>query len=285
MLINDAARFGGVAVVGVDEHVWRPTRRGDKCVTVIIDLTPVRGKTGPARLLDMIEGRSKRVFADWLAQRTKDWRDRVEGVAMEGFSRVQERPPRNCRRRFQRRNPFHVVCLAGNAFDECGRRVQAATCGRRGRKTDPLYRARRTLHTGVDLLTDTQEARLTARFAVDTHDEVEATWQMYQRTVSAYREPDRRQGRTVMASLITTLSVVVPQNIDRSDCPRADPDHSCRRRAGLLHCLGTSSGPTEAIFCRLERLRGSALGFRNLTDYIARSLLEIGGFRPQLHRQ
>ena len=34
---------------------------------------------------------------------------------------------------------------------------------------------------------------------------------------------------------------------------------------------------------RLEHLRGSALGFRNLTNYIARSLLETGGFRPRLH--
>jgi hypothetical protein len=33
----------------------------------------------------------------------------------------------------------------------------------------------------------------------------------------------------------------------------------------------------------LEHLRGSALGFRNLTNYIALSLLETGGFRPQLH--
>jgi Transposase len=41
-------------------------------------------------------------------------------------------------------------------------------------------------------------------------------------------------------------------------------------------------GPTEAINGRLEHLRGSALGFRNLTNYIARSLLEAGGFRPQL---
>jgi transposase len=34
---------------------------------------------------------------------------------------------------------------------------------------------------------------------------------------------------------------------------------------------------------RLEHLRGSALGFRNLTNYIVRSLLEAGGFRPLLH--
>ncbi len=46
---------------------------------------------------------------------------------------------------------------------------------------------------------------------------------------------------------------------------------------------GTSRGPTEAINDRLEHLRGSALGFRNLTNYIARSLLETGGFRPRLH--
>ncbi|WP_455132377.1 transposase, partial [Microbacterium aurum] len=46
---------------------------------------------------------------------------------------------------------------------------------------------------------------------------------------------------------------------------------------------GTSNGPTEAINGRLEHLRGSALGFRNLTHYVARSLLEAGGFRPALH--
>ena len=45
----------------------------------------------------------------------------------------------------------------------------------------------------------------------------------------------------------------------------------------------TSNGPTEAINGRLEHLRGSALGFRNLTHYITRALLETGGFKPQLH--
>ena len=47
---------------------------------------------------------------------------------------------------------------------------------------------------------------------------------------------------------------------------------------------GTSNGPTEALDGRLEHLRGSARGFRNRKfDYIARSLLETGGFRPRLH--
>lgn len=47
----------------------------------------------------------------------------------------------------------------------------------------------------------------------------------------------------------------------------------------------TTGGPTEAINGRLKHLRGTALGFRNLTHYIARCLLETGGFKPQLHPQ
>ena len=65
---------------------WRHTRRGDKYVTVIIDLTPIRDRTGPARLLDMVEGRSKQVFKTWLAERTQAWRDQLEVVAMDGFT-------------------------------------------------------------------------------------------------------------------------------------------------------------------------------------------------------
>ena len=45
----------------------------------------------------------------------------------------------------------------------------------RSRKDDPLYRARRTLYNGVDLLTEKQKDRLTALFATHDHIEVEAT--------------------------------------------------------------------------------------------------------------
>ena len=76
VLISDTARFDGVKVIGVDEHVWRHTRNGDKYVTVIIDLTLIRDKTCPARLLDMVKGRSKAAFKTWgtcgHAQRVSD---------------------------------------------------------------------------------------------------------------------------------------------------------------------------------------------------------------------
>ena len=65
--------------------------RGDKYVTVILDLTPVRDGAGPARLLDMVEGRSKAAFKTWLADRDDAFRDAVEVVAMDGLHRVQDR--------------------------------------------------------------------------------------------------------------------------------------------------------------------------------------------------
>jgi transposase len=86
VLIDDPSRFDGVAALGVDEHVWRHTRRGDKYVTVVIDLTGIRDGTGPARLLDMVEGRSKQAFTKWLADRPQAWRDAIEVVAMDGFT-------------------------------------------------------------------------------------------------------------------------------------------------------------------------------------------------------
>jgi len=179
--------------------------------------------------------------------------------------------------------PFHVVRLAGNALDRCRRRVQQDTRGHRGRAGDPLYRARRTLHTGTDLLTDRQRERIEALFATDEHVEVEATWGIYQRMIGAYREPDRAKGRQLMTALIESLSHGAPAALSEV----ITLGRTLKKRAAdvlaYFNRPGTSNGPTEAINGRLEHLRGTALDFRNLTNYIARSLLETGGFRPQLH--
>ena len=139
VLIEDPHRFDGVRVIGVDEHCWRQTRRGDKYVTVIIDLTPIRDGTGSARLLDMVEGRSKQVFKTWLGERDTSWRDGVEVVAMDGFTGFKTATSEELPDAVAVINPFHVVRLAGDALDQCRRRVQQATCGHRGRKGDPLY--------------------------------------------------------------------------------------------------------------------------------------------------
>ena len=115
------------------------------------------------------------------------------------------------------------------------------------------------MHTGSDLLTARQRERLDALFAADEHVEVEATWAVYQRMIAAYREPDRAKGRAVI-TLGRTLKKRAADILAYFDRPH------------------TSNGPTEAVNGRLEHLRGTTLGFRNLANHIARSLLETGGF-------
>ena len=250
---------------------------------MIIDLTGIRDDTGPARLLDMVEGRSKQAFKTWLAEREQSWRDRVEVVAMDGFTGFKTATTEELPDAVAVMDPFHVVRLAGDALDRCRRRVQQAIHGHRGRTGNPLYAARRTLHTGADLLTDKQHDRLTALFTVDDHAEVEVTWWIYQRMVAAYRQPDRKQGRELMVKLIESISHGVPKALTEIITLGRTLNKRAADVLAYFDRPGTSNGPTEAINGRLEHLRGSALGFRNLTNYIARSLLESGGFRPQLH--
>ena len=143
----------------------------------------------------------------------------------------------------------------------------------------------RTLHTGIDLLTDRQRQRLEQLFADDNHVQIEVTWSVYQRMIIAYREPDRVRGRALMTKVINALSRSVPQPLTELHTLGRTLKKRATDVLAYFDHPGASNGPTEAINGRLEHLRGSALGFRNLTNYIARCLLEAGGFRPRLHRQ
>ena len=120
-------------------------------------------------------------------------------------------------------------------------------------------------------------------FADEQHVEVEATWGIYQRMIAAYREPDKKLGKQAMQAVIDAVATGVPARL----VELRKLGRTLKKRAADILAFfdrpGTSNGPTEAINGRLEHLRGSALGFRNLTNYIARSLLESGGFRPHLH--
>jgi transposase len=284
-------------VLGVDEHVWRHTPKGDKYVTVVIDLTPVKNQTGPARLLDMVPGRSKQVFNAWLKARDLAWRKGIEVVAMDGF------PPLRASRSIaaggaplgfktaaveqvpdavEVLDPFHVVKLGADAVADCRRRLQREQTGGRGRKTDPLYRSRKVLLKGADLLTAKQDARVQAVLEPEQHLALRLTWEVYQQLRAIYHQKTPARAHTVFNDLLAKL-----KDIPKDLLPELHKlATTILKRAGDIAAYfdrhGTSNGPTEALNGRLEHLRGIALGFRNLTHYIARSLLDAGGFRPQL---
>ena len=101
---DDPARFAGVRVLGVDEHVWHHQdrrRRGPRELTGIVDLT--RGKDHPtARLLDLVPGRSGTVYKNWLEERGEDFRSGIQIATLDPFQGQQERRRRSTPRRHQR---------------------------------------------------------------------------------------------------------------------------------------------------------------------------------------
>ena len=193
-------------VIGVDEHVWRYTPYGDRYVTVIVDVTPVRERRGPSRLWNMVPGRSRGVFTTWLASQPNTWRERIEIVAMDGFTGVKSTAAKELPGARAVMDPFHVVHLAGDALEQCRRRIGQERHHRRGRAMDPLYKARRMLHTRSCLLTPRQQHRILNLFASDCHVAPEVTWSVYQNIIDAYRAPDTSAGKAQMQAEIACLS-------------------------------------------------------------------------------
>ena len=133
----------------------------------------------------MVPGRSRGVFTTWLASQPNTWRERIEIVAMDGFTGVKSTAAKELPGARAVMDPFHVVHLAGDALEQCRRRIGQERHHRRGRAMDPLYKARRMLHTRSCLLTPRQQHQLLDLFASDCHVALEVTWRVYQNIINA----------------------------------------------------------------------------------------------------
>ncbi len=281
---NQPGHLDRVRVLGVDEHKWKHVRgQGDPdFVTVIVDLTPVIDGTGPARLLDMVAGRSAAVLSTWLGARDQVFRDRIKIVSMDGFAGYHSAAKEALPQARTVMDPFHVVHLAAEKLTVCRQRVQQVTLGHRGRSGDPLYGIKRVLLTRHPLRTDRQNARLEAVFADEHHIDVEVTERVYQDLVAAYADQNRRAGKLAMFKVLTRIKSGVPKEL--AELAQLGRSLWKRRKEILAYFdTGASNGPVEAINGRLEHLRGIALGFRNLEHYILRSLIHSGQLQERIN--
>ena len=71
----------------------------------------------------MVKGRSEQAFKTWLAARPQACRDAVEVVEMDGFTGLETATTEELPDAVAVMDPFHVVRLAGEALDQCRRRV------------------------------------------------------------------------------------------------------------------------------------------------------------------
>jgi len=85
--IKVPGRVRGVKTIGVDEHIWRPSRvtSTDKAVAVMVDLTRDADGCLHARLLDAVHVCSGRVYAEWLREQGVEVTVTIEYAALDPF--------------------------------------------------------------------------------------------------------------------------------------------------------------------------------------------------------
>ncbi|TWH30674.1 transposase [Isoptericola variabilis J7] len=280
-LAADESRFTGVTSLGVDEHVWHhgnPKARGPKELTGMVDLTRDHEGRVHARLLDLVPGRSKKAYADWLDARGDDFKSAIDVAALDPFGGYKSAIDDQLADATAVLDAFHVVKLGTAVVDEVRRRVQQDTTGHRGRKGDPLFGIQTILRAGAENLTDKQRARLARAIEADeAHEEVLVAWQRAQQLRAAYRAPDLQDGKQRAEKVLATFHTCPIPEVSRLG-------RTLRRwREAFLAYFTTgrsSNGGTEAMNGIIELHRRLARGYRNRDNYRLRMLLAGGGLTP-----
>ncbi|MGB4890219.1 MAG: ISL3 family transposase [Propionicimonas sp.] len=275
---SEESRFAGVTTLGVDEHIWHHVSvkdRGPKELTGMVDLSRDKDGRTKARLLDLVPGRSGTVYRDWLKARGEPFRRRVEVATLDPFRGYKNAIDDQLSDATAVLDAFHVVKLATQAVDEVRRRVQHDTLGHRGMKNDPLYGIRTILRSGIENLTDRQQARLAAAIDADErHEQVYIAWQAAQRVRAVYHADTPAAGRALAEKILAGFpSCPIPEirRLGRTLKQWRDAF------LGYFDTAGANNGGTEAINGLIELHRRIARGFRNRDNYRLRMLLIAGG--------
>jgi transposase len=275
---SDPARLENVKTLGVDEHIWRPSRIGvDRAVTIIVDLTRDQAGCLRARLLDAVVGRSGGVYKAWLKAQPEGFVEGVEQAALDPFRGYANAIHDGLPDTVAVLDAFHVVRLGTQVVDEVRRRVQQDTLGRRGHKHDPLYRIRGLLRHGVEHLTERQQVKITACLnAGDPTDEVNITWQCYQQLRSIYHAGPTKGPAIAQKVLDSFHSCPIPEVARLGRTLRAWRT----QMLAYFDTHGVSNRGTEAINLIIEKVRRLAHGFKDFDHYRLRILLAADGRRP-----
>jgi transposase len=171
-------------------------------------------------------------------------------------------------------DPFHLIALANRALDAVRRRVQTEQTGHRGRKDDPLYRARRVLLRAEERLDEKAAARLASLLELgDPNGEVAIAYRIKERLRDFYATYDLEGARAMLDELQRhCVKKAMPPEIQRlGRTIRQWFDKICN-----FHIARVSNGPTESLNNLIKRIKRIGFGFRNFRNYRIRALLYAG---------
>jgi transposase len=268
-LIDDPHRFGTVAAVGLDETLFarEGPYRAQRWSTQIVDV-------GSGQLLDIVAGRDSVEPCRWFAARPEAWRAGIGWATLDLSASYRAVFDTMLPDAVQVADPFHVVRTANTALDECRRRVQNDTVGHRGRKEDPLYRARRLLTMAAERLPDHRRERLVGLLAAgDPRGEVKLTWHAKEVVRQIYDHTDPAVAEAWVDEIIRDFTDrAMPLEVRRL----GRTIKRWRDQIVAWHRSHVSNGPTEAVNNLVKRVKRVAFGMRRFRNYRIRVLLYAG---------
>ena len=269
LLEADTERIAQTEALGLDEHLmWRRGRFRTKAwATGIVDV-------GRGQLLDIVPGRTAQAPTRWLLARPRSWLAGVRWAVLDLSGPYRSAFEVALPHAKQVADPFHVVRVGNDALDEVRRRVQNQTLGHRGRKHDPLYRARKLLVSASERITDSGRTKLRGLLdAGDPYGEVRDAWHAKETLRSVYDIDDAKVGAATVAQLAADLKDPgLPTEINRL----GRTIWRWRHQIANWHAARVTNAATEAANNLIKRVKRAAFGFTNFANYRIRALLYAG---------
>jgi transposase len=268
LLDADRKRLNKTAAIGLDETSFRRLsgRRSEYATTVadvdnhqIIDILPTR------KYVDV---------AAWIDKQPQAWKERISFGALDMSATYAAVFSIMLPKALQVVDSFHAVQLANRCLDNVRRRVQTEQLGHRGRRDDPLYRARRALLTGEEKLGTDAQQRLESLLQLgDPHAEVAIAYRVKERLRDFYAASNREEARELLEDLKGhCLKKAMPREIQKlGRTIQKWFEQLCN-----YHIAKVTNGPTEALNNLIKRIKRIGFGFRNFQNYRIRALLYAG---------
>ena len=218
--------------------------------------------------------RTTKAPSAWLQTQETSWKEQIRYGTLDLCGTFKAVFDKELPHITQVADPFHVIKLANSKLDECRRRVQNATVGHRGRKSDPLYRCRRLLTKARERLDEQGQEKLVGLLkAGDPNGEVATAWQAKEAIRALYLHTDAEFALQWVETLGSELK-------ESSKPPEVKSLGRTllhwKEQIAAWHEAQVTNGPTETMNNLIKRVKRAAFGFTNFANFRIRSLLYAG---------
>jgi transposase len=269
LLEADRKRLNQTSAIGLDEtsFVRLGRKKHTSFATTVADVEN-------HQIIDILPSRNYTEVAGWIDKQPVPWKERIRFGALDMSATYAAVYTVVLPRAAQVVDPFHAISLANRCLDAVRRRVQTEQTGHRGRRSDPLFRARRVLLMGEEKLDDEATARLASLLELgDPGAEVAIAYRIKERFRDFYGTFDPEEARQLLEELQGhCLKRAMPPEVQKlGRTIRHWFDKLCN-----YHLARVSNGPTEALNNLIKRIKRIGFGFRNFENYRIRALLYAG---------